>query len=127
MARTTHRNSRPFLAVLGLGLLLAAGCENLVHPQYRFAEVRVRTQDPSGEPVPDVPVVLYTGLRIMGRSTTGLDGEHVFTEVAAGGYGVSISVPGGYSLRAGERPFVDTLTIQQGARREVTFVLQPMP
>jgi hypothetical protein len=84
MPRTFHRHARPFLALAGLVLLLAAGCENLIHPQYRFAQVRVRTVDPSGGPVPDVPVVLYTGLRVMGEATTGRGGEHLFTEVAAG-------------------------------------------
>jgi hypothetical protein len=127
MRRTPSSDSRPFFAVLGLVLLLAAGCENLVRPQYRFAEVRVRIRDTAGEPVPDVPVVLYVGAGVRGEGRTGSNGEHLFREVAAGGYGVAINVPPGYILGPGQLPSVDTLTIEQGARREVSFVLRRVP
>lgn len=126
MPRTVRHRVRPFVALSGLVLLLAAGCENLIRPQYDFAQVRVRTEDTSGGPVPEVGVVLYTGLGIMGRAFTGARGEHLFTEVAAGSYGVSIAVPPGYTLPASALPYVDTLSIRQGARREVTFVLVPV-
>ncbi|HEX8451141.1 MAG TPA: carboxypeptidase-like regulatory domain-containing protein [Longimicrobium sp.] len=123
MPRSLHPRARPFAALLGLLLLLAAGCENLIHSQYDFAQVRVRTQDASGAPISNVEVVLYTGAAVMGRARTGAEGEHLFPEVAAGAYGVFIGVPPEYTLRPGEREFVDTLTIARGARREVTFVL----
>lgn len=125
MPSSLHLRARPFAALLGLVLLLAAGCENLIHSQYDFAQVRVRTQDASGAPIPDVEVVLYTGAAVMGRAYTGANGEHLFAEVAAGAYGVFIGVPPEYALRPGEQAFVDSLTIVRGARREVTFVLNP--
>ncbi len=118
-----NRPARPFLAALSLVLLLAAGCADIVKPQYRFSQVRVRTTDQWGMGIPGTTVVLYTGAREMGRDITGPDGEHVFTEVATGSYGVAIHPPHDYGVGAGEQAFVDTLHIEPGTRREVSFIL----
>jgi hypothetical protein len=115
----------PFFAALSLVMLLAAGCAEIVKPQYRFAEVRVRVTDDRGEGVGATPVTLYTGAYEMGKGLTNPAGEIVFTEVAAGGYGVAIHPnPYLYEFGPGERNYVDTLHIAQGERREVTWVLR---
>lgn len=118
-----NRNARPFLAALSIVALLAAGCAEIVKPQYRFAQVRVRTTDQWGVGIPGSTVVLYTGAREMGRAVTNPMGEHVFTEVASGSYGVAIQPPSDYGIGAGELGYVDTLHIAQGSRREVSFIL----
>jgi hypothetical protein len=118
-----NRTARPFLAALSMAVLLGAGCADIVRPQYRFSQVRVSTTDQWGMGIPGSTVVLYTGAREMGRGFTNTNGEHVFTEVASGSYGVAIQPPSDYGIGAGEQGYVDTLTIQQGSRREVSFIL----
>lgn len=127
MSRSCNRRAHPFLALLGLAMLLAAGCESVAGSQYRFAEVRVLTTNQWGHPVSGIPVVLYTPGAQMGSGITRPEtGEYVFTEVAAGSYGVAINPPGEWGLGAGASAHVDTLQIRQGERHEVTFVLYPV-
>lgn len=119
-----NRRTQPFLAALALVLLLAAGCADIVKPQYRFSEVRVVITDDQGRGVPAAAVSLYNGAYQMGSGITGPTGEHVFTEVAAGSYGVSIHPNPYYEFRPGDRNYVDTLRIGQGERRELSWVLR---
>lgn len=119
----TDKKTRPFLAALSLLVLLAAGCADIIKPQYDFSQVRVRTTDQWGTGIPGTLVVLYTGAHEMGRGTTGPAGDYVFTEVASGNYGVAINPPTDYGIGAGELGYVDTLHIEQGSRREVSFIL----
>ncbi|CAA9372109.1 MAG: hypothetical protein AVDCRST_MAG68-5624 [uncultured Gemmatimonadetes bacterium] len=117
------RKPRPFLAALSMVALLAAGCAEIVKPQYRFSEVRVRTTDQWEVGIEGSTVVLYTGSREMGRGVTNVLGEYVFREVASGSYGVGINPPRNYGVGAGQVAYVDTLHIEQGSRREVSFIL----
>ncbi len=121
---TNTLRARPFLAALALVLLLAAGCADIVKPQYRFAQVRVVITDDKGQGVSAAQVTLYTGAYVMGQGITGPTGEHVFTEVAAGAYGVAVHPNPYYEFAPGERNYVDTLHIVQGARREVSWVVR---
>ena len=118
-----NRNARPVLFAASILALLAGGCAEIVKPQYRFSEVRVRATDQWEVGVEGTTVVLYTGAREMGRAVTNATGEHVFREVASGSYGVAIHPPSNYGVGAGERAYVDTLHIQPGSRREVSFIL----
>ena len=125
--RMTSRPSRAAVPVALLGVILLLGaCVGLVSPQYRFGQVRVRVATNERAPVPGVLVVLYTGQREMGRVTTDSSGEHVFEEVVAGAYGVAINPPPGFVLAGGMPSFVDTLSVTQGSRHDVSFVLQPV-
>lgn len=123
MPRSLHRRAGPFAALAALLLLLGAGCDNLVRPQYRFSQVRVRTENQFGGPISGIPVVLYTPQARMGAGVTRETGEYLFTEVAAGSYGVAINPPPQWALGAGIPGHVDTLDVKQGSRHEVTFVL----
>jgi hypothetical protein len=123
MPRSMIRRGGPFAGLAALLVLLAAGCENLVKPQYRFSQVRVRTENQFGGPISGIPVVLYTAQTRIEAAVTRETGEYVFTEVAAGGYGVAINPPPQWALGAGVPGFVDTLSVKQGSRHEVTFVL----
>ncbi len=95
--RGTGRRTRRWPAAL-LALLLV-GCADLVTNLSPWGSVEVDAVRRSGEPVPGVQLVLYTGTRPMGYATTGADGRYVFRYVpksAWGAYGVYATPPEGY-------------------------------
>ncbi len=87
--------------VITLGLLsvLAVGCDSLVTSPSRYTAVEVHAERRDGSPVGGVPLVLYTGLRIMGYDTTDAQGLARFTSVPEGpAYGVYAGEPAGYEF-----------------------------
>lgn len=84
--------------LLAVTLASAAGCDAITSPsQYGTISVAVRTR--SGEPVADVPVELYTGVRPMGYARTDANGRYTFERVPVGVYGVVILAPSGYATK----------------------------
>ncbi|MDP1890911.1 MAG: hypothetical protein Q8K55_08445 [Gemmatimonadaceae bacterium] len=82
------------------GLLGVMACDQLVTTPLRYGTVEVRTTRRDGTPVASVPLVLFTGLRVMGYDTTDASGAATFIRVPEGiAYGVYAGIPEGY-----ERP-----------------------
>jgi hypothetical protein len=124
-ARALHRWALPLAALplAALPLTLTA-CESLLSPP-QYAQVDVAIATTSGDPVPDVPVNLYTGQRPLEYAATNAAGVYTFERVPPGLYGVTITVPQG--LGDGASPYLsqDDLRIERGDRRTVTFTLTP--
>lgn len=75
-------------------------CDQMVTKPARFGAVEVRTTRRDDTPVARVPLVLFTGLRVMAYDTTDANGEARFVRVPEGlAYGVYAGIPEGY-----ERP-----------------------
>jgi hypothetical protein len=75
-------------------------CDQMVTTPMRFGTVEVRTTRRDKTPVARVPLVLFTGLRVMAYDTTDAKGEARFIRVPEGlAYGVYAGIPEGY-----ERP-----------------------
>lgn len=109
------------LAVVGLALLLlTAGCSDLTRPGYRYAEVLVRVVTDDGEPIPDMQLVLYTGLRHMAHGTSDARGEYLFTHVPHGLHGVYVPSTLVHSARTAqaEHQYVE---VEAGERYELEF------
>jgi hypothetical protein len=88
---------RPTLALL-LAVAFTVGCDAWLTKPGMYNTVTVVVSRRNGQPVPDVPLTLYTGQRPMGYAMTGRDGRHVFQEVPQGNYGVFTSPPDGYDV-----------------------------
>ena len=86
------------VALAGLAMLVI-GCDQLVTSPSRYTAVEVHTERRDGTAVPNVPLVLYTGLRIMGYDTTNAQGVARFVRVPEGpAYGVYAGEPAGYAF-----------------------------
>jgi hypothetical protein len=86
-------------AVAGLSLIAAmvlAGCDSMITKPTLYSNVLVDVRRLNHQPVPGVPVVLYTGQRPMGYGITDSTGHYLFTNVPKGLYGVRISPYGDY-------------------------------
>src|SRR5215467_3178667 len=85
-----------------LALLVAfgftVGCDAWLTKPSLYNTVTVIVSRRNGQPIPDVPLTLYTGQRPMGYATTDRDGRHVFQEVPQGNYGVFTTLPTGYDV-----------------------------
>ncbi len=87
-------------ALMVAALLGVTACDQMVTTPVRYGTVEVRTTRRDETPVARVPLVLFTGLRVMGYDTTDANGEARFIRVPEGlAYGVYAGVPEGY-----ERP-----------------------
>jgi hypothetical protein len=87
------------LVVALLAMVGAAGCESWLTRPSLYNTVEVITSRRNGDPIPGVPVELYTGQRPIGYGVTGPDGRFAFTRVPQGLYGViATAVPAGYDL-----------------------------
>jgi hypothetical protein len=104
-------------------LVSVAGCRDLMEPGYRYGRVLVEVVEASGAPVPDVSLTLFTGARHMGYGRTDGRGHHEFGFVPRGGYGVTAQPPAGYRFTPGDE--LVTFQLDEGATREVRFVLHP--
>lgn len=109
-------------AMLAFLLLLLAGCDEfLVSDPFHYGEVEVRTQRRSGEPVSGVDLILYTGTRVLGKTTSRTDGTAQFRYVPAGVMGVQAFPPEAYrplDLRSG---WTETFAMKEGEERPVAF------
>ena len=87
-----------FIVLAGLATLVI-GCDQLVTSPSRYTIVEVRTERRDGTAIDGVPLVLYTGLRIMGYDTTDTQGVARFTRVPEGpAYGVYAGERSGYEF-----------------------------
>jgi hypothetical protein len=124
--RRTRRSSYLRFAV---GLVLLAGalaCEPLLLGPSRYGEVYVTIATASGEVVPDVPIVLYTGARPIEYARTDASGSFLFQRVPADNYGVLGEMPAGMCNPDGSRTLVtDDLDVVPGERRLVPFTIRP--
>jgi hypothetical protein len=84
--------------VLALTLASAAGCDAWLTKPNLYNTVTVIVSRRNGQPIPDVPLTLYTGQRPMGYAVTDRNGRHVFLEVPQGNYGVFTTPPSGYDV-----------------------------
>lgn len=87
-----------FIVLAGLATF-ATGCDQLVTSPSRYTTVEVHAERRDGTAIDGVPLVLYTGLRIMGYDTTGAQGMARFVRVPEGpAYGVYAHEPEGYAF-----------------------------
>jgi hypothetical protein len=85
--------------VLSSLCLVAAACDQLVTSPSRYTAVEVHAERRDGTGIGGVPLVLYTGLRIMGYDTTDAQGIARFVRVPEGpAYGVYAGEPEGYEF-----------------------------
>ncbi len=115
--------ARHFAVAMGL-LLATASCSELVSDGFDYGNMNVRVARRSGEPVPGVRLVLYTGTQVMSYGESDETGRFSFEFVPPGEYGVR-AVP--------EEPFVtstgqastwqDGIRMEEGGRTEVSFTL----
>src|SRR4051812_47976035 len=90
---------RIFRALIFTALGLATGaCDSWLTKPSLYNTVQVVATRRNGDPVPGVPVVLYTGQRPMGYGVTDSTGHFTFTRVPQGLYGVLASIPAGYDV-----------------------------
>lgn len=91
-------NRRALAILVAASGATLAGCDRLATSPSRYAAVEVQTTRRDGAPVAAVPLVLATGLRIMGYDTTDANGNARFSRVPEGpAYGVVAGVPAGYA------------------------------
>ena len=76
------------LPLLLLALAFAAGCENLLTRPIRYARIVVEVKTPTGEPLPGMFTILYTGARPMSYARTNAEGVVEFPFVPPAQYGV---------------------------------------
>jgi hypothetical protein len=89
-----------------------------------LADLVVRAQQPSGAPVPDVGVLLYTGEGVQAEARTDAQGRHEFTGVTCGRYGVRIQAPAGYRVAEGRgSSFIDGIELGLDDRRTIEFAV----
>ncbi len=87
-----------FIVLAGLAIL-AIGCDQLVTSPSRYTTVEGHAERRDGTAIGGVPLVLYTGLRIMGYDTTDAQGTAQFVRVPEGpAYGVYAGEPTGYEF-----------------------------
>lgn len=105
-------------------VVVASGCSQLLTDTPRRTEVIVAVKDAGGAPMPDLPLILYTGDRPVQYASTGEDGRFRFEEVPYGVYGVSVDRPPSY-VDLGEpiNVFVDGLLINATPLDTIRFVL----
>ena len=116
------------LTFLLLVVLLAGGCDYWLTPPL-YAVVDVFTQQPNGDPIPKVPLTLYTGVRPMGYATTDAKGHYKFKSVPTGNYGVQAIRPDPYRSYVtpddSEASVHDDLSVTAGSDIVVRFVMTP--
>jgi hypothetical protein len=124
--RRAPRSTRPQFAI-GLALLAGAlACEPVLLGPSRYGEVYVTVATASGEGLPDVPIVLYTGARPIEYARTDASGSYLFQRVPADNYGVLGVMPAGMCNPDGSRTLVkDDLDVVPEARRLVPFTIRP--
>lgn len=90
------RPESPRMAMVGVLCLFLAGCSEIVGEPFHYGTVEVSATRRSGEPVPGVRLVLYTGTRHLGYGATDDNGNLVFSFVPEGSMGVGTYPPDGY-------------------------------
>ena len=116
------------LIALGLISVCAVGCDSMVTSPSRYTAVEVHAARRDGSPIGGVPLVLYTGPRIMGYDTTNAQGLARFARVPEGEYGVYAGEPAGYQfperlLGGAATNYVDRLNLYHDSTQTVRFRL----
>jgi len=86
------------IVVFLLAFGFTAGCDAWLTKPGLYNTVTVIVSRRDGQPIPDVPLTLYTGQRPMDYAMTDRDGRHVFQDVPQGNYGVFTTPPTGYDV-----------------------------
>jgi hypothetical protein len=85
----------------------------------------VLTRDDRGQPIPSVPVTLYTASGPVQRAATGPDGTFRFAAIGCEEYGVSLAPTPGYTLSATSRQGIaDGLRVSRDANLTTSFTLR---
>lgn len=109
------------LPPIGLAATLLAGCSELVEEPYDYGTVEVVAHRRSGEGVPGVGLVLYTGTRQLDFGATDSQGRARFDYVPFGNLGVFATPPDGYRPLSFATGYVSTFPMDEGERQEVSF------
>jgi hypothetical protein len=109
-----------------VGLTGTVGCAEVVTDILEYSTVEVSTTRRSGEPVVGVPLIFFTGGRVMAFAETDVSGGHVFQFVAPNIYGVRAETPPGYArldelLGGPVLDYVDNIEVGEGERESVGF------
>jgi hypothetical protein len=107
-------------ALLALPLALAASaCSEFFTDPYEWGTVEVTVAFDTGEPVPGVDLVFFTGARLLDRGVTDEEGRHTFGFGPPAPVGISAS-----SSRHTPSFQVQTLRMREGDRHQVSFTLE---
>ena len=106
--------------------LFVASCDEWLTKPSLYNTVRVVVQQPGGDPIPGVQLVLYTGQRPMAYAATGANGDFTFLRVPQGTYGVQATPPNGYAtieslIQAPPSTFVQDLIVANDTLAPVHF------
>jgi hypothetical protein len=86
--------------------------------------VRARIVDELGQPVAGAGLILYAMTVSAREAQSGANGEFLFTELFAENYGLEVTPPAGYALRAGDDDFVDGILVRPSSDTTVVFPLR---
>jgi hypothetical protein len=129
--RTVRRANRWLLGLLAAACIVTVpGCESVFLGPPQYASVSVEAMDSSGIGIPDVFLLLYTGVRIIAYGRTDAVGRYLFVDVPPGEYGVQLAIPASFPLSFRDEtdpPYlvVDNLTVASGTIQPVRFTLRP--
>jgi hypothetical protein len=112
------------LALAGL-LLLAPGCLGLDVVPYEYGSVRVTVQDGSGQPLPEVHVLLYSPQGVVDTGVTDAAGQVLFKLVPRGNFGVRAQAPAGYVAKPGTKDYADGLKVDRATDLDVHLTFVP--
>jgi hypothetical protein len=82
--------------------------------------------EPSGTPIANIPLTLYTGLGPLRAAVTAADGQFTFDALPLGNYGVFATTPAAY-LDSAEKALanLDAILIEDGSRETAAFRFTP--
>ncbi len=113
----------PGVGVFQDGLIAEADLVERVHfvLERCLGEVRALAYDETGDPLEDVPFTIYRPEVIVDEGSSGATGEHLFSELPCGEYGVSVGAVPGYELIDPPAGFLDGLLVERGSELSVEF------
>lgn len=123
MKRIVERRHLGHLGHLGLAVicLVATGCSLLLTDAFEYGTVEVTAQTDSGEPIPGVGMLLYSGTRHLATGDTDESGRFVFTFVPEGDLGVHSTWPADVQE---PDPSYQTFRMREGESHSVIFTIE---